>query len=454
MGARPLAPDLVADRLLALAASEHPTGCAPKRVVVGFSGGLDSTVLLNLLAAGPLRAKLHAIHCDHGIHRDSGVWAAGCAKAANTLGVSCEVLRLEMPQGASAGLEAAARGVRYAAFAELLVAGDVLVTAHHADDQAETFLLMALRGAGPAGLAAMPAVAPLGAGQHARPLLGWTRAELKRWAEPLALAWLEDPSNLDLGRDRNRIRHRVMPELRERWPAAARSLARAAELNNEARGLLETLADLDLAAHRDPAAPQRLPIAALAGLDAPRARNALRRWLLALDLPPPPSKALARILEEVVPSRPDAKARVAWPGAWVARYAGRLHAGATLPPAPTGTWTLEPGHPLALPCGGALTLEPTRGEGLAAALVAAQPLEVRYRSGAAQLKPKGSAHHRSLKQLLVAARVAPWMRSRLPLIYLGGELAAVADLIVADGFAAAEGAPGLRVVWQGHPPLN
>lgn len=456
MGARPVAPEQVTAALLALTASEHPTGWAPKRIIVGFSGGLDSTVLLNLLAVGPLAKKLHAIHCDHGIQRGSSAWAEGCAKAAGSLGVSCEVVRLELPRSASAGLEADARAARYAAFAKRLDPGDVLVTAHHADDQAETFLLMALRGAGPMGLAAMPGVAPLGAGQHARPLLGWTRAELKRWAEPLGLAWLEDPSNVDLSRDRNRIRHQVMPELRERWPAAARSLSRAAALNNEARGLLEALADLDLEPHLDPAMPHRLPIAAFTGLDAPRVRNALRRWLLALDLAPPPAKALARILDEVIPSRPDAKARVTWPGAWVARYAGMLHAGATLPPAPkaTGRWELRQGQSLALPAGGALSLEPARGEGLAAELVAAQPLEVRYRSGTEQLQPQGSAHHRSLKKLLVAARVAPWMRSRLPLIYLGGELAAVADLIVADRFAAGAGAPGLRVVWKGHPPLN
>ncbi len=447
MGARLLAPDLVADQLRAL---------APTRVVVAFSGGLDSTVLLNLLAAG-LRGGapgLHAIHCDHGIHRDSAGWAERCAGAATELGVSFEVVALDVPASSAQGLEAAARSARYAAFAARLEAGDVLVTAHHADDQAETFLLMALRSAGPAGLAAMPALAPLGLGRHARPLLDWTRSELLRWAEAGRLTWLEDPSNVDLARDRNRIRHRVLPALRERWPSAACSLARAAALSNEARALLEVLADLDLAPHRDPAAPYRLPLAALVGLDAPRARNALRRWLLAQDLPPPSSKALARILDEVLPSRPDAKARVAWPGAWVARYAGMLHAGATLPPAPTGTWPLAPGSSLALPAGGSLALEPARGKGLAAALVAAQPVEVRYRDGTESIRARGEAHHRTLKKLLVSQRVAPWMRSRLPLIYVGGQLAAVADLIVADGFAAAEGAAGLRVVWRGHPPLN
>lgn len=447
MGARPLAPDLIAARLLAL---------APARVVIAFSGGMDSTVLLHLLAAG-FRAGgpgLHAIHCDHGIHRDSATWAERCAEAATALGVSFEVVALDLPANSAQGLEAAARSARYAAFAARLEAGDVLVTAHHADDQAETFLLMALRGAGPAGLAAMPTLAPLGLGRHARPLLDCTRADIAAWAGSRALEWGEDPSNDDVARDRNRIRHRVLPQLRERWPSAARSLARAATLSNEARALLEVLADLDLAPHRDPAAPYRLPLAALGGLDAPRARNALRRWLLAQDLPPPPSKALGRILDEVIPARPDAKARVAWPGAWVARYAGMLHAGVTLPPPPTGTWPFAPGRTLALPAGGALTLEPARGEGLAAALVAAQPVEVRYREGTESIRARGEAHHRTLKKLLVSQRVAPWMRSRLPLIYVGGQLAAVADLIVADGFAAAEGAAGLRVVWRGHPPLN
>jgi tRNA(Ile)-lysidine synthase len=447
VGVLRLAPQAVAEQLLAL---------APRRVLVGFSGGRDSTVLLDLLAAGPLRPMLAAIHCDHGIHPDSGQWAARCAEAAQALGVNCEVLRLALSPRPEAGLEAEARAARYAALAGRMRAGDVLVTAHHADDQAETFLLMALRGAGPAGLAAMPAVAKLGAGRHARPLLAWTRAELAAWAGSRGLRWIEDPSNTDVARDRNRIRQRVMPELKARWPAAARSLSRAAALSNEAHGLLEALADLDLAAHRDPGAPQRLPIAALNGLEAPRARNALRRWLLSLELPPPPATALGRVISEMLPAANDRMPRVSWPGAWVARYAGCLHAGATLPPAPKSTerWSFGPGQMLALPAGGALSLEPARGEGLAAALVAAAPVEVRYRHGTESIKAVGERHHRTLKKLLATQRVAPWMRARLPLIYVGGELAAVADLVVAEGFAAAADAAGLRVVWRGHPPLN
>lgn len=457
MGARPLAasaqpkgcaPEPIAERLLALRA-----GNAPGRIIVGFSGGLDSTTLLALLARGPLRARLHAVHCDHGLHPESGAWAARALERAQSLGVSCEVVQLSVPRGGM-GLEAEARAARYAAFAARLERDDLLVTAHHADDQAETFLLMALRGSGPSGLAAMPKLAPLGRGWHARPLLEHARAELRAWAQAQDLAWVEDPSNADPTRDRNRIRHRVMPELVARWPAAARSLSRAAAHAGEARALMEALADLDLAAHRDPAAPQRLPIAAFEGLDPLRARNALRRWLLALELPPPPGSAVARIVDEVIPSRPDAKARVAWRGAWVARYAGCLHAGPTLPPLPTGAWPIVPGQTLALPAGGALALEPARGEGLDAVLLAAQAVEVRYRTGHEQLKPQGEAHHRSLKKLLARQRVAPWMRGRLPLIFVGGELAAVADLVVADGFAAGEGAAGLRVVWRGHPPLN
>jgi tRNA(Ile)-lysidine synthase len=447
MGARPgLSPERVGARLAELGAGAGP-------LLVAVSGGLDSSVLLHLLARGPAAPRLAAIHCDHGLHSAAGEWAARCAALCQRLEVPFEVERLRIALDGGEGLEAAAREARYAALAARLPADGALLTAHHADDQAETFLLMALRGAGPAGLAAMPAAAPLGRGRHLRPLLDHDREELAAYAARHGLAWVDDPSNADLHRDRNRIRHLVLPPLRERWPAASRSLARAATLAAEADRLLATLADADLAPYRDPTAPHRLPLAALAQPDPARVRNLLRRWLAVLGLPTPPATALERMIDEVALARRDARALVEWPGGWVAKHRDALHAGAPLPEPPRAGLAWDARGVLRLPGGTTLALEPARGEGLAAAC-AAQPLEVRFRAGSEVLRPAGAAHHRPLKKLLAEHGVVPWMRARLPLLYADGQLVAVAGVCVAHELAAAPDAPGLRLVWRGHPPLT
>jgi len=447
MGAPPeLSPTALAARLAELGLGSGP-------VAVAFSGGCDSSVLLHLLAQGPLATRLSAIHCDHGLQPEAARWGERCAATCAALAVPYQALSLAVVVPSGASLEAVAREARYAALAARLPAGATLLTAHHADDQAETLLLMALRGSGPAGLAAMPEAAPFGRGRHLRPLLDRTRDELEVYAHQHGLDWIEDPTNADLGRDRNRLRHRVLPVLRERWPAASRSLARAALLAGEADRLLEALADADLAPYRDPAAPHRLPLAALAHPDPARARNALRRWIAVLGLPPPPATALERVVAEVAPARRDARARVDWPGAWIAKHRDALHAGAPLGALPLGELRWDAQAALRLPDGATLALEPVVGEGLAASC-AGRTLAVRFRVGAEALRPSGAAHHRPLKKLLAERGVVPWMRARLPLLYADGELAAVAGVCVAHELAAGPGTPGLRLVWRGHPPLT
>lgn len=450
-------PTALADRIIALAGDGAPPGL----VVVALSGGADSAALLHLLARGPLQSRLRAIHCDHGLHPDSAQWAARCAGLCARLAVPLEVVQLAVDARSPAGLEATARSARYAALGARLGPQDLLLTAHHADDQAETFLLMALRGSGVAGLAAMPAVATLGQGRHLRPLLGERRATLAAHARRHALDPIVDPSNADLARDRNRIRHATLPTLGVRWPAAARSLSRAAAWCAEASALLTERADQDLAGLVTLPEPHRLALAPLHELSAARIRNGLRRWLERLELPPPPATALERVLAEVLPARRDARARVDWPGGWIAKHRDHLYAGATLPVFPTAPLGWDGRQPLTLPSGGVLALEPSPdpgpGPGTTACLTLAhlgRGLEVRYRSGAESIQPAGSAHHRPLKKLLAERGVLPWMRERLPLLFVDGELAAVPGVCIAEGHASPRGVPGLAVVWRGHPPLH
>lgn len=296
-----------------------PAGAA---TVVAFSGGPDSAVLLHLLRGlQPLRA----LHVDHGLHPDSGAWAAHCRRQCQTWGVPLTVLHVAIDPRDPAGPEAAARRARYAALQAALAPGDVLLTAHHAEDQAETFLLQALRGAGPAGLAGMPAVKTFGPGQLARPLLGVTRAALRAYAEAQRLDWLEDPANANPDLNRSYLRHSLWPVLVERWPAAAATLGRAAGWAAEAAELQRVLAEIDLAACVR-GAGEALNTAQLQQLSPARQRNLLRHWLHGLGLPAPSAAQMAQILDSCLAARADARPLVRWPGAELRREGAHLRA--------------------------------------------------------------------------------------------------------------------------------
>ena len=175
------------------------------RYWLAFSGGLDSTLLLHVLATQrtALPGELRAVHVNHHLNPRSGDWQLHCAESCAVLQVPLECRSVEVSPEKGESLEAVARERRYAVFRQLLQAGDMLLLAHHRDDQLETFLLQALRGAGLRGLAAMPSVVQFGQGYMARPLLPFTRNQLHVWAEREGLTWLEDPSNTDIRFDRN-----------------------------------------------------------------------------------------------------------------------------------------------------------------------------------------------------------------------------------------------------------
>ncbi len=228
--------------LLQEAVASGPDGASPAALLVGYSGGLDSTVLLHALAmAHP--GKVRAIHVHHGLHPEADGWAIHCERTCDALGVPLVVARVDVADIA-AGPEAAARAARHTAFHAHLHEGEWLALGHHRDDQAETFLLRALRGSGPDGLAAMRPWRRFGAGTLWRPLLGIGRDALLAYARAHGLAWIDDPSNDDDAFDRNFLRNGVMPLLRKRWPQADAVFARSAALCESAHALL---ADNDLA---------------------------------------------------------------------------------------------------------------------------------------------------------------------------------------------------------------
>jgi tRNA(Ile)-lysidine synthase len=401
----------------------QPWRTAP-RWRVAFSGGLDSTALLHLLVQLASHEKLpplSAIHIHHGLQPVAADWPVHCLGVCDELGLELEVVHVQVQPGAS--LENNARQARYQAFSEILNSGEVLLTGQHQDDQAETLLFRLLRGAGVRGLAGMPRVRALGSGWLVRPLLSAGRDQLDRYAAELGLRWIDDPSNQCMDHARNYLRQRVMPVLQQRWPRASNTMARAALHLGEAQQLLAELAEIDLRGASRSDSYEWLPLPSLSlpllkALSPSRQRNALRHWITPFaSLPDTDHWAGWDALRDAA-----SDASPIW------RLAvGELHRGGEriwwlsgpwlTAPVTAADWA-RPDEDLQLPGNGRVYLEGYRGEA---------GLQVRYRQGGESLKLPGRGR-RDLKRLLNEAAFPSFARSRLPLLYLDGELIAVANL--------------------------
>jgi tRNA(Ile)-lysidine synthase len=296
-----------------------------QQLCLGYSGGLDSTVLLHALLQVPQRNLLRVVHINHSWPGDDAQ-AAHCLITAKQLGIACEVITVNAQPQSGESLENIARAARYAIFAQLLQPDDCLLTAHQQDDQAETLLLQLMRGAGIKGLAAMAECKPFAQGHHLRPLLNFSRAELQVYAEENKLSWIDDHNNFNLAFNRNFIRHELMPLLKKRWPSAALTLARTARHCAEADALAKELAEEDLencllcrGDRRSPADQQgRAPLAPtlsiknLLQLSPARQRNVLRHWLQQQKISLPSAAQLERIQQDILSSRNDAQPKVGW----------------------------------------------------------------------------------------------------------------------------------------------
>ena len=428
-------------------------GAAAQRYCAAFSGGLDSTVLLvamSQLAARAALGGLRAIHVHHGLHPDADDWAAACEARCRELGVPLEVVCVDARAAPGESPEARARELRYQVLEAQLAPGEVLLTAQHADDQLETVLIQLLRGAGPAGLAAMPADTAFAAGRHQRPLLDFTRASLEAWARAEGLSdWVEDPANRAPQLSRNHLRHEVLPAVRAHWPGAAAAAARAARHCAEAAGLLDELAALDAAACVD---GEALRLAAMRALSPARRANLLRWQCRRLGLPVPDQRRLGTLLEQLFDAAGDRHPEVHWPGVSARRHADRLwllpEAALQAVPAPLD-WP-DPRVPLNLGGGlGWLSLQPSERGGLRTEALAAAPWRVAFRAGGERLELPGRSGHRALKKLLNEAGVPPWLRARMPLVEIAGGLAAVGDLWVAKDWCTPPEHKGWRLAWAG-----
>lgn len=415
-----------------------------RRYWVAYSGGLDSHVLLHALAT--LRkhctAHLHAIHIHHGLNPRADQWAKHCQQVCAELDIPSTVQTVNIPRNTGASLEALARDARYAALENILGAGDMCFTAHHGDDQAETVLLQLFRGAGVAGLSAMPHSAPLGKGWQVRPLLDYSRHQLQRYAETQQLHWIEDDSNHDLRFDRNFLRHEVLPILRQRWKSLAPTLRRVAQHQAEASGLLQEIGVSDLT-HCLGETKQQLWLAILQNLSPARQRNVLRFWIKQQALPLPSTAQLARLQQDVLRAAPDRQPILRWEGGEIRRYREQLYLMPPLPDIPKHAFTWRFPETLELPVGRLRAL-PTRGRGLR--MQEGTLLSVQFRQGGEQLKVRGQ--HHSLKKLLQAVPLPTWLRAYLPIIYWEQDLIGVPNIAIHDDFLSKTGEQAWILDWD------
>jgi tRNA(Ile)-lysidine synthase len=411
---------------------------------VALSGGLDSTVLLHLLASLAQREALPpltAIHIHHGLQAAADAWPAHCRELCAALSVPLQVEHVQVVIGAS--LERAARAARYAAFAARLGSDEVLLAAQHRDDQAETLLFRLLRGAGVQGLAAMPASRALGAGQLVRPLLDCSRAELLAYAGEHGLAWVDDPSNTDERFSRNYLRRQVLPALLSRWPQASANMARSAAHLSEAGQLLDELAQQDVAAAEVPGefawlGLPSLALPALRGLSEPRQRNALRYWLRPLTaMPDSEHWAGWRALRDAA-----VDAAPVWRLA-----AGELRRSDERLWWLAGDWLRSPVPVNTVVQGNQQVVLPGNGQVRIDGMLPMGNWQLGYRQGGERVFLPGRGH-RDLKRLFNELRVPAFVRDRLPLLRLDNQVVAVANLSGVQG--SVDGS------WQLHwqPPTS
>jgi tRNA(Ile)-lysidine synthase len=395
--------------------------------VLALSGGMDSRTLLQVAASlrDELGFGLCAIHVDHGLHADSARWAERCRDWCTALAVPLDVVRVQVTRVAELGPEAAARAARHAAFAEQLREGEVLLAAHHRDDQAETFLLRALRAPGYDGLSGMRPLRRFARGWLARPWLELPRAAIRAEAEGGGLDWIDDPSNADTALDRNFLRHEILPRLSARWPQAVAALATTAQRAADLLALAEPEVQRLLVQHRE--IDRGVLDARVLELPAGTAIAVLKSWLRELALPHPPAPVLRELLRQMRDAHADCVPEVRWADAVVRRYRERLYAqtAAQSPAVREADWLPE--RPFALPDGRFLPALPGLFEA---------PLRVAPRRGGEKIRLHANASRRPLRLLLQECGMPPWQRQELPCLWQGDTLLAVGDRFLDAAFAA------------------
>ena len=434
----------------------QPLCSRPQQIVLAYSGGLDSHVLLHLLARYKQQYPQHqylAVHVHHGLSANADAWLTHCQQTAQALDIAFVAERVSLQLGNRTSLEAIARSARYDAIAKHLRADSLLLLGQHLDDQFETFLLQLKRGAGIKGLSAMAQVMPFALRpgcQLCRPLLTQSQQSLVDYAEAAGLHWVEDESNQDQGYERNFLRHDIIPRLKQRWPQIASAVHRSAELCAEQQQLADEVAALDFAGaqSRLDMGGRGLKITKLASLSKIRRNNLLRFWLAQQQLTMPSRQHLALLWQEVVNASVDANPQLSWQGGQFRRFQDVLYNVPVFADLKHQIIALSPQlQQIELPDGiGRLDIEwddahihltASDTKISVAPPRAGQRVTIRFR-GQGKCQPLGRRGSRSIKKLYQEYQVAPWLRDRIPLLHYDDEVVCAIGLWVCQGYQLAQ----------------
>jgi len=437
--------DLIAHLKQALARIVSPG----QRLSLGLSGGIDSLVLLDILAQlrETLGFHLSAIHINHQISPNASAWARFCQEQCAGRGIALNVVTVDLLGRRQLGLEAAARAARYHAFDQQQA--DFIVLAHHLDDQVETLLLQMLRGAGVKGLSAMPQNSDKRSSTKPsllRPLLGIPRSTIETYARNRSLQWVEDESNTDISYGRNFLRHEIFPKLETHFPAYRKTLFRVSRNLSESAQLQDELAQLDA---QSVLLQGKLDAAKLAGLGVLRAKNLMRYYLVQHEITMPSAQRLEEIVRQLGGAAEDASVHIKIGEFEIRRFRNQVSVHPltkAIAIHPHWKWRGEP--ELSLPeMQRVLAFQPTVGQGLSLTKLQQQPVTIRLRQGGERLKPDCRRPRRSLKNLLQEAQIPPWQRQRLPLLYCGDQLTMALGIGIDCAYQAAPDEPGVLVAF-------
>jgi tRNA(Ile)-lysidine synthase len=450
-----MGPDPIATEIAACVERAIPANAA---ICVGFSGGLDSTVLLDILGelGEATKRKVTAVHVHHGLSPNADLWVKFCERFCANHGIPLTVERVRVNSDSPEGLEAAARVARYAVYASR--PEPFIALAHHLDDQAETVMLQLLRGTGLKGIAAMPQLRPLRGTpvQIFRPLLAHSRAALQAYAEERGLKWIEDESNASPRQDRNYLRLEIAPLLDARYAGWKEAMARFARHAGAAGELLDQLATVDGV---PPRAGGTMPLDATLSED--RRANALRVFLARNAVAMPSEARLAEIARQLYEARDDARVRIDHAGVSIVRHRGGvlIERGLIESGAPdSGPWRVDWHRESDVELGadrGTVHFDKVVGEGISAELAGQGDWYFASRFGGETIRLQADRPTRTLKNLLQERDVPLWQREKMPLLFHAGLLVWVPGVGIAADHACGPAQEGFSPCWwvAGKAPL-
>lgn len=420
-----------------------------QHIYIGFSGGKDSHVLLHLLSSIPeIKSKITAVYVHHGLQAQADEWEQHCRTIATDSKVFFQCFRVNVSKKNRQSQEELARNARYQTFKSLLAEHDILLLAQHREDQLETVLLQLFRGAGVKGLSGMPVSAVWGAGHIIRPLLHISQTSIHTYAQHHHLRWITDPSNNDNDFDRNFLRNKIVPQLKQRWAALDKTIPRSARhcadshfLNNIlCTQLLHNIYDKN---------DNSLDIRQLLRLNKQQQHLIIRQWFHSMQLRMPSEKTVLTIVAEMLNAKPSVNPKIKHKTYCIRRYRHKLYGFKNDPMDLIETEKRWQKGCQQLHLNGSILTLCRASEGVSQSLWRTSEVRVKFRTGSEKIKLVGRQGHHSLKKLFQEKAIAPWERATIPLIYLNDELVAIADLWMSADFCDTN-----NDCWQFHWAKN